>query len=737
MTGAAERAAQLRQDIEQHNYRYYVLDDPSITDADYDLLMRELQALEAEHPELVDPSSPTQRVGASPLAAFGSVRHAIPMLSLGNAFDAEDVEAFDRRIADTLREAGLLGLEEPAEYYCELKLDGLAVSLRYEDGVLAQAATRGDGRTGEDITSNIRTMKSVPLRLREGAPKVLEVRGEVLMYRADFDKLNEAQARRGEKVFVNPRNAAAGSLRQLDPRITAQRPLRFFAYGWGEVDGLAEPPAMAAPQDAENGASAGKAAAMAAGGQAVQGSLLALDAQIGQDAQDRQDTRDNALAALPRDTHSGMLAWLAGLGLPVDRRHARRARGAAELLDAYAAFGEQRAGLPFEIDGVVYKVDSLAAQKVLGFVARAPRFAVAHKFPAQEVATRLLGIDVQVGRTGAITPVARLEPVFVGGVTVTNATLHNEGEIRRKDVRIGDTVIVRRAGDVIPEVVAPVLAARPEDAQPFDMAAAYPVCPVCGSAIERPEDEAISRCTGGLFCAAQRKQTLLHAAGRKALDIEGLGERLIDQLVDSGQVKSLADLFRLNVVQLSTYERMGAKSAENLMVAIDKARTPSLGRLLYALGIRHVGETTARDVARHFGSIEAVMDADEESLLAVRDVGPVVAGSIRRFFAEPHNRDIVHQLKERGVQPQPEAAAASGDLPLAGQTVVLTGTLPNWSRDEATRHVLAAGGKVSGSVSKKTAYLVAGEEAGSKLTKAQELGVTVLDEAGLRALLGV
>jgi len=689
MTTPEARVAWLRQEIEQHNYRYYVQDDPSISDADYDALMRELAAIEAAHPALVDPLSPTQRVGSAPADGFGAVRHALPMLSLGNAFDAEDVEAFDRRVFDTLREAGLLGPGEAVDYWCELKLDGLAVSLRYEHGVLVQAATRGDGRTGEDITRNIRTLRSVPLRLRADAPQVLEVRGEVLMYRADFDRLNEAQRKRGEKVFVNPRNAAAGSLRQLDPRITAQRPLRFFAYGWGDVRGRIDDPA-------------------------------------------------ERVAALPHDTHSGMLQWLADLGLPVDRRHSRRAQGAAQLLQAYTDFGARRAELPFEIDGVVYKVDALAAQRVLGFVARAPRFAVAHKFPAQEVMTRLLGIDVQVGRTGAMTPVARLEPVFVGGVTVTNATLHNEGEIRRKDVRIGDTVVVRRAGDVIPEIVAPVLAARPADAQAFDMAAAFPVCPVCGSAIERPEDEAISRCTGGLFCPAQRKQSLRHAAGRKALDIEGLGEKLIEQLVDSGQVKSLADLYDLNVLLLATYERMGARSAENLMAAIDRARAPTLGRLLYALGIRHVGETTARDLARHFGSIEAIMDADDEALLAVRDVGPVVAGSIRRFFAEPHNRDVVRQLRARGVQPQPEAdTSAIGDLRLAGKTVVLTGTLPHWSRDEATRHILAAGGKVSGSVSKKTAYVVAGDEAGSKLARAQDLGVTVLDEAGLRALLGV
>ncbi|WP_028356427.1 NAD-dependent DNA ligase LigA [Bordetella petrii] len=690
---AAQRAAQLRAEIEQHNVRYYVQDAPTVSDAEYDALMRELVQLETDHPELVTPESPTQRVGAAPLAAFGSVRHAVPMLSLGNAFDPEDVQAFDRRVAETLRGAGLLGLDQQPEYFCELKLDGLAISLRYEDGNLVQAATRGDGQTGEDVTANVRTIRVVPLRLKGAAPRVLEVRGEVLMNRADFERLNRTQAARDEKVFVNPRNAAAGSLRQLDPRITAQRPLRFFAYSWGEVHGLP-----------------GK--------------------QAGLFEEPAPGVRNES--TLPHDSHGAMLEWLAELGLPVNARYNRRVVGAEGLLAFYEQVGRERAGLPYDIDGVVYKVDSLPAQKVLGFVARAPRFALAHKFPAEEATTRLLDIEVQVGRTGAITPVARLQPVFVGGVTVTNATLHNEDEIRRKDVRIGDTVVVRRAGDVIPEVVAPLPEQRPADAREFVMPTA---CPVCGSAIERPEDEAIARCTGGLFCAAQRKQTLLHAAGRKALDIDGLGEKLIDQLVESGRVKSLADLYSLTAFELAALERMGKKSAENLVAAIDKARTPTLGRLLFALGIRHVGETTARDVARHFGTIESIMDADEEALAGAPDVGPVVAGSIRRFFAEPHNREIIHLLAEQGVHPVAEAGPQGNTL--AGKTFVLTGTMPNWTRDEATRHILAAGGKVSGSVSKKTAYVVAGEDAGSKLAKAQELGVTVLDEDGLKALLGV
>lgn len=689
---AAQAAARLRAEIEQHNVRYYVYDDPSISDAEYDRLMRELQALEAEHPELVTPESPTQRVGAAPVSAFGSVRHVVPMLSLGNAFDEEDVTAFDRRVTDTLRGAGLQGPAQQADYFCELKLDGLAISLRYEDGRLVQAATRGDGQTGEDVTSNIRTIKAIPLQLKGAYPKVLEVRGEVLMNRADFEKLNQAQAKRDEKVFVNPRNAAAGSLRQLDPRITAKRPLRFFAYGWGEVQGLA----------------------------GSQGGLFAEASAGAAEA-----------SQLPEKSHGAMLDWLASLGLPVNVKHNHRASGAEGLMAFYAKVGKLRPELPYDIDGVVYKVDSLPAQKVLGFVARAPRFALAHKFAAEEATTTLVDIEVQVGRTGAITPVARLKPVFVGGVTVTNATLHNEDEIRRKDVRIGDTVIVRRAGDVIPEVLGPVLDKRPDDAREFVMPTA---CPVCGSAIERLEDETIARCTGGLFCGAQRKQTLWHAASRKALDIEGLGEKLVDQLVDSGRVKTLADLYSLRPLELVGLDRMGQKSADNLVAAIDKARAPGLNRLLYALGIRHVGETTARDVARHFGSIDAIMDADEDALSSVPDVGPVVAASIRRFFAEQHNRDVIEQLKSQGVNPVAEAAPQATTL--AGKTFVLTGTLPNWTREEASMRIQAAGGKVSGSVSKKTAYLVAGEDSGSKLAKAQELGVAVLDEDGLKALLG-
>ena len=668
---SAERAAWLRAEIDRHNHAYYVLDTPVVSDADYDRLMRELQDLEHSHPDLVTASSPTQRVGAAPLAAFGSVTHSVPMLSLGNAFDDDEVRAFDKRVSDTLRAAGRLQPGEQVEYFCELKLDGLAMSIRYEGGQLVQAATRGDGQTGEDVTANIRTIRSVPLALQgDDIPPVLEVRGEVFMNLAEFGLLNEAQRARDEKVFVNPRNAAAGSLRQLDPRVTAQRPLRFFAYGWGEA------------------------------------------------------------GELPALRHGDMLDWLASMGLPVNTGEHKIALGADGLLAYYRDVAARRGRLPYDIDGVVYKVNDLAAQRTLGFVARAPRFAIAHKFPAQEATTRLLDIEVQVGRTGAITPVARLAPVFVGGVTVTNATLHNEDEINRKDVRIGDTVIVRRAGDVIPEVVAPVLERRPSDARRFVMVS---VCPVCGSAIERLEDEAIARCTGGLFCPAQRKQSLLHAAGRKALDIEGLGDKLVEQLVDRGRIHSLAEIFGLTVGELAQFDRMGQKSAENLVAAIDRARRPGLGRLIFALGIRHVGETTARDLALHFGSIESLMRADLDALLAVNDVGPVVAGSILRFFAEPHNIEIVRALQASGVVPQPEEAPRTQGL--SGKTFVLTGTLPVWSREEAAAQIVAAGGKVSGSVSRKTNFVVAGAEAGSKLTKALELGVTVIDEDALRALL--
>ncbi len=666
------RAANLRIEIEQHNQAYYVHDQPTIGDAQYDALMRELQVLEQRFPEILTSDSPTLRVGAAPLAAFSAVTHAVAMLSLGNAFDEEEVLAFDKRVADTLVQAGVIKPGETIEYACELKLDGLAISLRYESGRLVQAATRGDGQTGEDVTANIRTIRSIPLRLNNPAPAVLEVRGEVLMNHADFERLNVMQAQRQEKIFVNPRNSAAGSLRQLDSKITAQRPLRFFAYGLGEVSD-----------------------------------------------------------SLPA-THGAVLQWLVKLGLPVNQEAHATVSGSLGLLNYYRAVGERRSALPYDIDGVVYKVNSRQAQRVLGFVARAPRFALAHKFPAQEAMTELLGIDLQVGRTGAITPVARLAPVFVGGVTVTNATLHNEDEIIRKDVRIGDTVAVRRAGDVIPEVVGPVLSARPAHAQVFQMVSA---CPVCGSAIEKPKGEAVARCTGGLFCGAQRKQSLIHAVGRKALDIDGLGDKLVEQLVDRARVKSLGDLFTLTVTELAAYDRMGVKSAQNIVQAIEAARQPGLDRFIFALGIRHVGQATASDLARHFGSIEGLMHTSEEELLSVSDVGPVVAQSISHFFSEPHNREVVVALLDQGIEPQPLVTRPQ-QSGLSGLTFVLTGTLPTWTREQAAEAIMSAGGKVSGSVSKKTAYVVAGEDAGSKLAKAQSLNVSVIDESGLKSLLG-
>ncbi|AEI77338.1 DNA ligase LigA [Cupriavidus necator N-1] len=676
---AAKRVAWLRDELDRHNYQYYVLDAPTIPDAEYDALFSELQALELEHPELQTPDSPTQRVGGEPLSAFDSVRHRVPMLSLNNGFADDDVLNFDRRCAQGLGrtapaagEQDLFSAADAVEYACELKFDGLAMSLRYEDGRLVQAATRGDGETGEDVTVNVRTIKAIPLKLRGQAPAVLEVRGEVFMYRGDFDKLNERQAEAGEKTFVNPRNAAAGSLRQLDPRITAKRPLSFFAYGLGELQGVDRPP-----------------------------------------------------------THSVMLDGFAALGLPVCKDRAV-VKGAQGLLDFYRDIGQRRDVLPYDIDGVVYKVNALAEQERLGFVSRAPRFALAHKFPAQEMTTIVEDIEVQVGRTGAITPVARLKPVFVGGVTVTNATLHNEDEIRRKDVHIGDTVIVRRAGDVIPEVVGVVTERRPADARAFVMPTA---CPVCGSHIEKLEDEAIARCTGGLICAAQRKQALLHFAQRRAMDIEGLGDKLVEQLVDQGIVRTPADLFKLGVAKLAALERMADKSAANLVVAIDASRETTMNRFIFALGIRHVGEATAKDLARHFGKLDALMAADEAALLEVNDVGPVVAQSIAHFFAEPHNVEVIEQLRAAGVHWAESEPVAKAPAPLSGKTFVLTGTLPTMSREDAKELLEAAGAKVAGSVSKKTDYVVAGAEAGSKLDKAEALGVPVLDEAGMLALL--
>jgi len=674
----AERAAWLRAELERHNHAYYVLDAPTIPDAEYDQIFRELQALEAAHPELLTADSPTQRVGGAPLKEFPSVTHGVPMLSLNNAFDEAEVTAFDQRVRD--------GLEATSDiaYAVEPKFDGLAISLTYRDGVFVRGATRGDGSTGEEVTTNLRTIKSIPLRLQgQGWPAEIEVRGEVLMWKSDFQRLNERQREKGDKEFANPRNAAAGSLRQLDSRITASRPLRFFAYGVG----------------------------------------------VGADA-------------LGVKTHAAVLDLLASWGFPVAGER-QVVTGVAGLMAYFNAIGEGRKSLPYDIDGVVYKVNDLVAQGTLGFVSRAPRFAIAHKFPAEEATTEVIAIDVQVGRTGAITPVARLKPVFVGGVTVTNATLHNEDEVRRKDVRVGDTVIVRRAGDVIPEVVAIVPEKRPlgPGKDLFDTAPLHPpfemptACPECGSAIEKPEDEAIARCTGGLFCPAQRKQALFHFAARRAMDIEGLGDKLIEQLVDAGHVHSPADLFTLSQELLASLERMGDKSAANLVAAIEASKATTLARFIYALGIRNVGEATARDLARHFGKLDALLAADVAALQEVPDVGPVVAESLHAFLAEPHNREVIARLVAAGVHWPDEEGNAGAPKPFAGKTFVLTGTLPNLKRDDAKLKIETAGGKVSGSVSKKTDYVVAGEEAGSKLEKAQELGVSVIDEAQLLQLL--
>lgn len=665
---AAERVRKLREEIELHNYRYYVLDAPTIPDAEFDRLFRELQALEAQHPELLTPDSPTQRVGGAPASQFNEVAHRVPMLSLNNAFEEDDAVNFDRRVREALG-------KEDIEYAVEPKFDGLAISLVYENGVLARGATRGDGYTGEDVTANVRTIHAVPLHLHgKQVPPLLEVRGEVLMLKRDFDRLNAEQRKRGDKEFANPRNAAAGSLRQLDPRVSAMRKLTFFAYALGATDG----------------------------------------------------------AALPR-THSGVLDWLAQLHFPVCAER-RTVRGVEGLLGYYAEIGGKREGLPYEIDGVVYKVNDLRDQDELGFVSRAPRWAVAHKFPAQEMMTEVLDIDVQVGRTGALTPVARLKPVAVGGVTVTNATLHNEDEVRRKDVHIGDFVIVRRAGDVIPEVVSVVKDQRPAHARDFLMPSK---CPVCGSHVIRLEDEAVARCSGGLYCPAQRKQAILHFASRRAMDVEGLGDKLVDQLVDANLVRTPADIYRLDLGTVAGLERMAEKSASNLLNAIEQSKHTSLERFVFALGIRNVGEATAKDLARHFGSLDQLMQADEAKLLEVRDVGPVVAQSIVQFFSEPHNREVIADLRGAGVVWQ-EGAPAEKMLidAVAGKIFVLTGALSAMSRDEAKTQIEAAGGKVTGSVSKKTNYVVVGADAGSKLEKAEQLGIPLLDEEGLRQLLG-
>ncbi|MEK7810496.1 MAG: NAD-dependent DNA ligase LigA [Pseudomonadota bacterium] len=662
---AALRIADLRAELERHNLAYYVLDTPTLPDAEYDKLFRELQALEAQHPELLTADSPTQRVGGKVLDGFKPVSHAVPMLSIRTETDTEASGAsnFDTRVRNALD----LNQGE-IEYNCELKFDGLAINLRYERGVLVQAATRGDGETGEDVTQNIRTLHCIPLHLKGCDAEVLEVRGEVYMSRKDFERYNEKQRVNGLPALVNPRNGAAGSIRQLDPALAAKRPLSFYAYGLGEVKGWVLP-----------------------------------------------------------DTHSAILDGLRGFGLPVcDERLV--VNGASALADFHRTVAAKRDTLPFDIDGVVYKVNNLDLQARLGFVSREPRWAVAHKFPAEEQLTVVRDIEVQVGRTGKLTPVAKLEPVFVGGTTVSNATLHNEGEIRRKDVHIGDTVIVRRAGDVIPEVVSVVLERRPANAKAFVMPE---TCPVCGSKAVREEGEADVRCSGGLFCSAQRKQALLHFAGRRAMDVEGLGDKLVEQLVDENIIRSLPDLYRLDGATLAALERMAAKSAQNIVDALAKSKHTTLNRFIFALGIRHVGETTAKDLARYFGKLDTILHADVTQLLAVHDVGPVVAQSIVDFFAEVHNRDVVQQLRELGVHWEEHESIGAKILPLSGKTFVLTGTLTSLSRDEAKSRLEVLGAKVAGSVSKKTDCVVAGTEAGSKLDKAKELNVPVWDEAAL------
>jgi len=674
----------LREALHHHAHQYYVLDAPQIPDAEYDRLFQELQALEARHPEWLTADSPTQRVGGKTLDHFAPARHAVPMLSIRTETDTEasGAQAFDARVR---KELGL-DAEAVVDYVAELKFDGLAINLRYEHGVLVQAATRGDGEVGEDVTQNIRTIGQIPLKLTSShacpVPEVLEVRGEVYMRRDDFEALNERQRQRiaagekGEKTFVNPRNAAAGAVRQLDPAIAAQRPLSFFAYGLGEVS-----PEAAAPRNIT--------------------------------------------------TH---MAWLQAFkvwGLPVSE-HAVVAHGATELIAFHQRIGAQRDSLPFDIDGVVYKVNSLALQQQLGFVTREPRWAVAHKYPAQEQLTTVQGIDVQVGRTGKLTPVAKLAPVFVGGVTVTNATLHNEDEARRKDVRVGDTVIVRRAGDVIPEVVGVLVDKRVADAPVFTMPS---TCPVCGSAAVREEGEADHRCSGGLFCSAQRKQAILHFAHRRAVEVEGLGDKLVEQLVDGGVINTLPDLYRLGLTALASLDRMADKSAQNILAALEASKATTLPRFVFGLGIRHVGEATAKELARHFGTLDAIMAASVDELLLVQDVGPVVASSIHTFFAQAHNREVVEQLRACGVHWDESTPGQAGPKPLAGLSFVITGTLPTLSRDEAKDKLEAAGAKVAGSVSKKTSYVLAGTEAGSKLDKAQALGVPVIDEAQMLQML--
>ncbi len=662
-----KRVERLRKQLNHHNHLYYVLDRPEIPDAEYDRLFRELQALEEKHPGLITTDSPTQRVGGEPVSAFGEVIHEVPMLSLGNCFSEDELQDFDRRVRDGLNEDEVIYAAEP-------KLDGLAISLRYEDGVLVRAATRGDGTTGEDVTHNVRTIHSVPLRMQgTGFPTVIEVRGEIYIAKDGFARLNAGQRKKGEKEFANPRNAAAGSLRQLDPGITATRPLTMYCYGVGVVEG----------------------------------------------------------ATLPGE-HIKILEQLRQWGFRICDL-IKTVKGVSGCLEYYTELAGKRSRLAYEIDGIVYKVNDITRQQTLGFVSRAPRWAIAHKFPAQEEITRVEAIEIQVGRTGALTPVARLQAVFVGGVTVTSATLHNIDEINRKDVRVGDAVVVRRAGDVIPEVVSAITSKRKKGARRFRMPE---TCPVCGSHVERLQGESVTRCTGGLFCPAQRRQAIKHFASRRAMDIEGLGDKLVDQLVGSGMIHDLADIYRVKQDSLAAMERMGDKSAKNLLDALEKSKRTTLPRFLFSLGIREVGETTALTLASHFGSLEAIMSASDEQLQAVGDVGPAVSASILGFFKERHNREVISKLIKAGVTWDDVESTQQTISPLAGKTVVLTGTLSQMPRSDAREKLQALGARVVGSVSKKTSVVFAGEDAGSKLTRAEKLGVTVLDEAALIKILG-
>jgi len=663
-----QRVQRLRTEIERHNYRYHVLDDPDVPDAEYDRLMAELRALELQHPELVVPESPTQRVGGSPVAGFAEVRHHLPMLSLDNAFTRDEVAAFDRRVRERLETDGEIS------YACEPKLDGLAVSLTYRNGLLTLGTTRGDGTVGENVTHNIRTIQTVPLRLSgRGWPELLEVRGEVFMSIAGFDEMNRRAAEKGEKVFVNPRNAAAGSLRQLDPRLTASRPLAIYFYGAGRVEGKSLP-----------------------------------------------------------ELHSEILKVLRGWGLRTSPE-ARVVRGVDGLTGYYEDIGQRRGSLSYQIDGVVYKVDSIEQQRRLGFVAHAPRWAIAHKFPAEEGMTRVRAIEWQVGRTGALTPVARLEPVFVGGVTVSNATLHNIDELRRKDVRVGDTVVIRRAGDVIPEVVRMIGERRPPKSSPIRLPAK---CPVCGSSVEREEDEAVARCTGALTCPAQLKESLRHFASRRALDIEGLGAKLIDQLVDSGLVRNPADLYNLSAEQLAGLDRMGERSAANLVESFERSKQTTFARFLHALGIRDVGEATAEALARHFRTLNSLRRSSVEEIEEVPDIGPITAGHVHAFFAEPRNAKVIDVLIRHGVRWSEVHGPPAGKLPLIDKTFVLTGKLSTLSRDEAGDRIRELGGTVTGSVSKNTDYVVVGDDAGSKLKKATQLGIKIIEENEFLKLIG-